>query len=147
RRVAVIGGVAEHGRNDLLGGRDLRDHRLEPREEQGADVELARLEPPDDLLRDVARVVELDEAHRAQLDRLDDLFLEQAPQLVETLAPDAEELDLLAFVHQRKGALAGEPYDRGVERAAQAAVAGADDEQMRLVAAGAGEEFRCRLVS
>ena len=38
--------------------------------------------------------------------------------------------------------VAGEPRDRRIEGAAKAALGGADDEQMRLVLAGAGEQPR-----
>ena len=36
--------------------------------------------------------------------------------------------------------LAREPHDRGIERAAQAALGGADDQQVRLVGAGAAQQ-------
>ena len=51
-------------------------------------------------------------------------------ELVVALAADAEDLDLLAVGDQRVGVLAGEPHDRGVERAAQAALGGADEQEM-----------------
>src|SRR5215469_17640203 len=38
---AIAGAFLDDQRNDLLRGRHLRDHRLEPRIEQGADVEFA----------------------------------------------------------------------------------------------------------
>jgi hypothetical protein len=79
-------------------------------------------------------------AHAAQLDRLDDLPRELAAQLVEALAADAEDLDLLTLADQRVGVLAREPHDRGIERPAQAALGGADYQQMHAVAAGAGEQ-------
>ena len=48
--------------------------------------------------------------------------------------------------HQPVGMFAGEPGDRRVEAAAQAALGGGDDEQMGLVLAGAGEQ-RGRVVA
>ena len=62
----------------------------------------------------------------------------QAAQLLVALAADAEELDLLALGHERVGALAREPHDRRIERAAQAALGGADD------AGDAPGRCRCR---
>src|ERR1700691_362055 len=53
RRAGVRGLGFHHQRNDLLRGWDLRDHRLEARIEQRADVELAGLEARDDLVGDV----------------------------------------------------------------------------------------------
>ena len=87
-------------------------------------------------------MVETQRAHRAQIDHLDDLARVKPAQLIVAFAADAEELDLLAFAHQRVGALAREPHDRGVERAAQAALGGADEQQMHVVAAGAAQEPR-----
>src|SRR6266536_303034 len=43
----------DHQRDDLLRGRNLRDHRLEARIEQRADIELAGIEHLDDRLGDV----------------------------------------------------------------------------------------------
>ena len=74
---------------------------------------------------------------------LDDLLLVEAAQLLVALAADAEELDLLPSAISG-GALARQPHDRRVERAAQAALGGADHEQMHLVAAGAGQQRRRR---
>src|SRR6186713_2797385 len=92
-----LGGLAvEQRRDDLLRGRDLRDHRLEAREEQRRDVERALVEQRDDLVGDQLGLREPDIAHAALLDRLDDLRAEIAPQLLEALAADAEELDGLA---------------------------------------------------
>src|SRR5262245_56918840 len=144
RAVVVAGLVRKHRRDDLLRGRDLRDDRPETREEQGADVERALLVEPHDLVADPFGILEGERADRAQLDVLDDLLLVEAAQLLVALAADAEELDLLALGHQRVGALACEPHDRRVERAAQAALGGADQEQMHAVAAGAGEQPRGR---
>src|SRR5450756_426410 len=80
---AGIGGLGFHDqRNDLLRGRDLRDHGFEARIEQRADVELAGIETRDHLLGDIFGVDEAKLAHRAQLDVLDDLFLEGATQLL-----------------------------------------------------------------
>ncbi len=53
-------------------------------------------------------------------------------QLIVALAADAEELDFLAFAHERAGALARQPHDGGVERPAQAAFGGADQKQMHV---------------
>src|SRR5579862_2575180 len=137
------GGVGfEDRRNDLPSGRDLRDHRAEARIEQRADVELELVEQRDDLLRDHFGILEPQGAHRTQIDQLDDLLGIEPAQLIVALAADAEELDLFALGHQRVGALAGEPHDRGVERAAQTALGGADQQQMLLIAAGAAQQTR-----
>src|SRR5260221_379488 len=77
-----------------------------------------------------------------QIDMLDDLPLEGAAELFITLAADAEEFDFLALVDQRQCALAGKPHDRRIERAAQAALSGADQKQMHLIVAGAGQQRR-----
>src|ERR1700730_430988 len=129
-----------HQRNDLLRGRDLRDHGLEARIEQRADVELAGLEAGDNFVGDVFGIDKPELANRAQLDILDDLLLEGAAALLEALAPDAEELDLFALADQRQRALAGQPHDRGIEGAGQAALAGTDQQQMHLIPAGTGQQ-------
>ena len=61
-------------------------------------------------------------------------LFEGAAQLLESLATDAEELDLFALVHQRQRPFACQPHDRRIERAGQAALAGADQQQMHLIA-------------
>ena len=76
------------------------------------------------------------------LDQFDDLFAELATQDVVTLFADADDLDRLAGAHQRVGLVAREPGDRRVERAAQAALAGRDDEQVGLVAARPQQQGR-----
>src|SRR5207344_1861641 len=124
--------------------RDLRDHRFEPRKEQGANVECAFLVELHDPVADPFRVLEAERADRAQLDVLDDVLLVEAAELLVTLAADAEELHLLAFGHQRIGALAREPHDRRVEGPAQAALGGADKKQMHLLIAGSREQPRRR---
>src|SRR5580692_1534113 len=142
RRAGIRGLGFHHQRNDLLRGRNLRDHRLEARIEQRADVELAGLETRDHLVGDILGIDETELAHRAQIEVFDDLLVEQAAELLVTLAADAEELDLFALVHQRQRALAGEPHDRRVEGAGQAALAGADQQQMHLIAAGTRQQRR-----
>src|ERR1700682_4355196 len=129
----------EDRRDDLLRGRDLRDHRAETRVEQRADVEFELVEQRDDLIGDHLGVLEPQAAHRTQIDQFDDLLGIEPAQLIVTLAADAEEFDVLALGHQCIGALAGEPHDRGVERAAQTAFGGADQQQLLLVAAGAAQ--------
>src|SRR5580658_9434774 len=132
----------EHRRKDLLRGRDLCDHRAEARVEQRADVEFELVEQRNDLPSDHFGVLEPQGAHRAQVDQFDDLLGVEPAQLIVTLAADAEEFDLFALGDKRVGALAGEPHDRGVERAAQAAFGGADQQQMLLIAAGATQQPR-----
>src|SRR3990170_1497327 len=127
-------------RDDLLGGRNLGHDRLEAREEQRADVEGALLVVRDHLLRDGLGVLELQGAHAAQVDCLDDLLFVLAAELLEPLAADAQELDLLALAAEHIGALAGKPHDRRVERAAQPALAGAHEQEVHLLAAGSGQE-------
>src|SRR5215471_14161895 len=73
------------------------------------------------------------------LDMADDELAHVTAQLVATLAADAEELDLLALVAQLAHLAPGGPHDGGVEAAAQAPVRGHDHDEMRLVAAVAGE--------
>src|SRR5882724_10035605 len=92
-RHAVASVRLEHRWNDLLGGRDLGDHRLEAREEQCADIEFALRIERGDLLGNRFRVDEADGAHRAQLDMLDDVALVLAAQLLVALLADAEDLD------------------------------------------------------
>src|SRR5262249_48683497 len=131
--VPRVGG--DDRRNELLCGRGLRDHRLEAREEQRADVELARLEQGNDFLPDTAGMLEFELAHGAQIDGLDDTIFELAFELIEALAADAEELDVLAFRQQRIGALSREANDRRVERAAQPALAGTNEQKVASVGA------------
>ena len=134
--------LLDNQRNDLLGGRDLRDHGLEARIEQRADVELTGVEPRQHLLGDVLGVDEAELTHAAQVEMLDDLLVELAAELLVALAADAEEFHFLALVHQGQSALAGEAHDRRVEGARQAALAGADQQQVNLIAAGAGQQRR-----
>ena len=58
------------------------------------------------------------------------------------LAADDVEQDRLALGDQLVGLAAGGADDVGVERAGKAAVAGGDDDQVRVVLAGAGEQLR-----
>ena len=58
------------------------------------------------------------------------------------MRPTQKNLDLFALVDQRQRALAGQAHDRGVEGAGQAALAGADQQQMHLILAGAGQQRR-----
>src|ERR1700704_5036739 len=147
RARAAFGLLRDDGGDDLLRGRDLRDHRPETREEQGADVEFAGLEQRDDLVRDRLGIREAERAHRAQLDGLDDLLLVDAFELVVALAADAQDLDLLALAGQRDDALAREPHDRRIERAAQAALGGAHHQEMDVGSAGAGEQAGRRIAA
>ena len=62
--------------------------------------------------------------------------------MVEALLADAEDLHLLAVGEQAVDVLAGQPDDGRVERAAQPALGGADDQQMNLVLAGADHQRR-----
>ena len=71
---------------------------------------------------------------------LDDLLLVVAAELLVALAADAEELDRLAVGDQRIGLLARKSHDRRVERPAQAALGGADEQQVHLVIAGAAQQ-------
>src|SRR5262249_26936435 len=48
----------EHGRNDLLRRRDLRNNRLETRKEQGADIECTLLVEPHNFFADAFGVLE-----------------------------------------------------------------------------------------
>ena len=57
--------------------------------------------------------------------------------MIVAFAADAKEPDILALGDKRVGTLPGEPDDRGVERAAQAAFGGADKEKLHPVRAGA----------
>src|SRR4051794_11145481 len=129
----------EHWRNDLLGGRDLGDHRFEAREEQRADIELPLRIERGHLLGDRFSVDEADGAHRPQLDVFDDVALVLAAQLLVALLADAEDLDLLAVSQKPVGVLAREPHDRRVERAAQTALGCAHEQEMHPVAAGAAQ--------
>src|SRR5690606_18696035 len=115
-------GFGKLRRNDLLRGRDLRDHRLEARIEQRADVELARLVARDDLLGDVLGLFVADITGATQVDDIDDLLRESPAQDVIALAADTDDLDRLAGRDQRVRAIPREPRDRGVEGAAKTAL-------------------------
>ena len=80
--------------------------------------------------------------HAAELDRVDDQRSVIALELVEALLADAEDLHLLAVGEQAIDVLAREPHDGRVEGAAKPALAGADDEEMDLVLAGADHQRR-----
>src|SRR5690348_1032277 len=132
--------LREHGRDDLLRCRDLSDDRLEAREEQRADVEGPFLVELDDLLSDLVGVFEMDLSNGAQIDRLDDVLLELPPELLETFTADTEEFHHLALVDESERPFARKPHDGGVERAAQAALSGAHEEEVHPVRARAGQE-------
>src|SRR5262249_48412648 len=91
----IVAAIAlEHGWNDLLRRRDLRNDGPESREEQGADVECTLFVEPHNFFADVFGVLERERANRAQLDVFDDLFLVETAKLLVALAAHAEELDL-----------------------------------------------------
>src|SRR6185369_16628864 len=117
-------------------------HRFEARIKQRADVKLARLEARQNLFGDVFGIDEAELANRAQVDVLDDVLLEGAAELLVALAADAENLDLFALVEQRQRTLARQTHDRGIEGSGQATFAGADQQEMYLVPAGAGQQRR-----
>ncbi len=81
-------------------------------------------------------------AHAAQIDLIDDRLFMGAPELVVALLADAENLDRLALLRERVGAIARQAHDRSVESAAKPALAGADHEQVRLARAAAGKQRR-----
>src|SRR5208283_5521466 len=122
-------------RNNLLCGRNLRDHRLEPREKQSADVELAGLVQRNDLAADRVGIVETDRANRTQIDHFDDLASELPAQDVMPFFADTKDFDRLALPYERHRRLAREPRDRGIKSAAKTALGGADDQEMDRVAA------------
>ncbi len=86
-------------------------------------------------------------ADAPQLDHLDDAGGKIALQLVEALLADAEEFHLLAVGDQAPRVVAGQAHDGGVEGAAQAALGGADHEQMNVVAPGSHHQRRAALAS
>ena len=61
------------------------------------------------------------------------------------MRPTQGDLEGLAGRRQRIDPLAREPHDRRVERAAETALGGADDQQMDLILAGAGQKLRPRV--
>src|SRR5262249_37485452 len=141
----IVAAIAlEHGRNDLLRRRDLRNNGPESRKEQSADIECTLFVEPHDFFANVFGVLKRKRANRAQLDVFDDLFLVETAKLLVALAAHAEELDLFAFGHQRIRPLTCEPYDRRVEGAAQATLGGAYQQQMHAVAAGSDQQPRRR---
>src|SRR5690606_20792299 len=66
----------ELGRDDLASSCYLRDHRLEPREEQGRHVELAGVEELQHLVRNLVRLDETKLLHFAKRYVVDDVVLE-----------------------------------------------------------------------
>src|SRR5204863_551500 len=70
----------------------------------------------------------------------DDEIAQVAPQLVAALAPDAEELHLLALVAQLAGLAPRGAHDGGIEPAAEPAVRSHDHDQLHAVAPVAGEQ-------
>ena len=78
-----------------------------------------------------------------EIDALQDLPAVLAPQQVRALAPQAQQLDRLAFAREPRGIGAGEARDVGVEASAQPALGGHDDQKVRLVLAGAHQQRGC----
>src|SRR4029079_8283554 len=117
---AVFGAILEYRRNNLLRGRDLRNDRLEPGEEQRADVECALIEQRDDLFGDHLGLFKADRTHAAKLDGLDNQLSVEATQLLLAFSPDAKNFDLFALVGQHIHLFARQPHDRRIERPAQA---------------------------
>src|SRR4029077_19951010 len=122
-------------RNKLLRGRDLRDHRPEPREKQRAYVELASLMQRNDLVADRGGIAEAERADRAQVDHFDDLASKLPAQNVMAFLADTKDLNRFALPHQRQRRLTREARDRGIESAAKTAFGGTDDQEMDAVAA------------
>src|SRR6202042_307874 len=100
---------AKLGRNKLLGRGNLRDHRLEARVEQRADVELALIEQRAHLFGDRLRGLVGYRANRAHVDQLQDLALMRPAKLIIALLAYAKNLDCLALPRERIGPLAREP--------------------------------------
>src|SRR5690606_1332655 len=85
------------GGHELERSRNLRDDRLELGIEQRAHVELALSEQLDDLPADLVGVGKADTLDFAQIDTVDDPRGEFAPQDIEALLADADDLDRLAL--------------------------------------------------
>src|SRR5690606_2183440 len=126
----LLGGSLGLQRDELMRRRDLRDHRLELRIEQRADVELAGVEERNHLRRDRVGIGEADLLHLAQIDPVDDHRAEIAAQYVEALLADAEDLDRLALGQKVPRMIARQTRDLAVETAAKATLRRADDEQV-----------------
>src|SRR5262249_27419101 len=115
-----------------LCGRNLRDYRLEAREEQRGDVEFASIEHLQHLVRDFIGLDETKLLHFAEGDVVDDIVLERTTQNVVALAADGQDLDRLALGKKLLGVIAGHTDDRGVEAPCQTALAGGDDQEVNL---------------
>src|SRR5262245_60208592 len=142
--VVVASFALEHGRDDLLSRRGLRDNGLETRKEQGADVERTLFIKPQDFVADICAMLEGECANAAQLDVLEDLLLIQTAKLFVALATYAEELHVFAFGRQCTCALARKPHDRRVEWAAQPALGGAHKQEMHAAASCSNQQSRRR---
>src|SRR6185437_6317827 len=99
-RTCILRHRLEDRWNNLLGGRDLRNHRLEAREEQRADIELVIVEARHDLVGDHLRLRETYLLDAAQFDDLDYLLLINPAKLVGALTTDTKDFDVLALVRQ-----------------------------------------------
>ena len=84
---------------------------------------------------------EADALDGGEFDGIDDQRAILPPQLVAAFAADAQDQNLFAVLLQRFDLLFGEPDDIGVEAAAQTAIGGCHDQQMRFVLAGAAEQL------
>ena len=96
------------GRDELQRGRLLRDDRLELGEVDRGDIELAGLEHGQHLAGDVLGVREGQLLDALEVDAVDDLLAEIAPQVVVALAADGHDLDRLAVLQQAQRIRAGE---------------------------------------
>ena len=110
---------------------------LELREVERRHVELAGLVEREQLLRDVVGVREGELADAAQIDAIDVVAAELAAHGLGAFATDHDHLHGLALGEQPLRVLARELGDVGVEAAGETALAGHDDHQVHLVAAGA----------
>ena len=140
--VAFAGfGLGQAGGDELEGGRLLGDDRLELGEIDRTDVELAGVEHGEDLARDILGMGEGQLLDAFEVDAIDDLLAEVAPQVIVALATNAHDLDGLAVPGQALDVGSREARDAGVEAAAQAALGGHDNEQMHLILAGADQQW------
>jgi hypothetical protein len=126
-------------RDQLLAGHHLRDGRLEPVVDDGADVEFTGIEHGDDLRRHHVGFGEGDALAAKTLEAFDQIGTEVALDLLAALAAHGQDLHRLAVADQVGGQPPDVTHDGRVETATQTAIGGHHDDQVHVGLAGAGQ--------
>src|SRR5690606_17520924 len=114
-RRGAVSPALKRRRDDLARGRDLADHGLEAVEEDRRDVDLARVEAPDEVACDALGHVVAHLLHLGEIDVADEMLGEVALELLAALLADGQDLHRLALPEKLGRPGPRKPHDGGVE--------------------------------